>query len=569
LLYLAHQSIVTLDHSPGEIVQLEFDPRGEFLAVVDSQGALSVWNWLEERRMSGFADATTRVTSIAFDPAGERLAAVISGAAVRVWRTRDGAELFRLGELGATTVAFSRDGRLLATAETPSHVVRVWDGVDGRPHSVLEGHTRNVQRLAFTEDARRLIGQNSAEAFVWDLETGQSLASYRVHDPVAVTLAIDPNGQHLVTIDGQGWVTLWTPSRAPEVTAGSGALVTLDPANPAPAAVQKRLIRIVSVQPELVRWARFSSDGRWLCHGGDNGTARVWDVGTGEEALVIPTRVYSATFAADGEALLTCGALTTASVWEITRRERVKNLRGHDALVGRGTFSRNRRFAATADRNGQVRIWNAGPGRELKRQRSWARGATLSRDGQWLAVSESGLALHVFDTRSGARRTTLQPQWLEAFYHLDFSPDGDRLVATGTQKSAKVFDLMKGALMHRLGGHQRQVLTVRYSPDGTRIATGSLDGTVRLWQAVNGTLEQEIRIGLPGLRCNLAFSPDGQHPRLGRAFWNVDSRLEEQRASLVVGDQSRRAACGDRFGPGERRRLRFGPLRDLGCPDWP
>ncbi|MCL4179545.1 MAG: hypothetical protein KJ072_17590 [Verrucomicrobia bacterium] len=56
-------------------------------------------------------------------------------------------------------MTFSRDGRLLATAETPSHVLRVWDGCDGRPHSVLEGHTRNAQRLAFTEDARRLISQ--------------------------------------------------------------------------------------------------------------------------------------------------------------------------------------------------------------------------------------------------------------------------------------------------------------------------------------------------------------------------------------------------------------------------
>ncbi|MCL4179544.1 MAG: WD40 repeat domain-containing protein [Verrucomicrobia bacterium] len=137
------------------------------------------------------------------------------------------------------------------------------------------------------------------------------------------------------------------------------------------------------------------------------------------------------------------------------------------------------------------------------RQRSWARGATLSRDGQWLAVSEIGLALHVFDTRSGARRTTLQPQWLEAFYHLDFSPDGDRLAAGNGEGTVAVWEVETGRL---LVGLPRQGPDVNLAWQGSRLITTDGEANIRIWDGLSGTLIRAWKRSAPVWF--LAVSPD-------------------------------------------------------------
>jgi WD40 repeat protein len=65
-----------------------------------------------------------------------------------------------------------------------------------------------------------------------------------------------------------------------------------------------------------------------------------------------------------------------------------------------------------------------------------------------------------------------------------------------------------------LSGHTKGVQTVRYAPDGRRLASGSLDGTVRIWDAASGE-ESFVLKGHPqGVRC-LAFSPDGKRLIVG------------------------------------------------------
>jgi WD40 repeat protein len=65
---------------------------------------------------------------------------------------------------------------------------------------------------------------------------------------------------------------------------------------------------------------------------------------------------------------------------------------------------------------------------------------------------------------------------------VDWSPDGTRLAAImGT--APPVWNVATGANIYSLVGHTDGVWTMAWSPDGTRLATGSADGTARIWSA--------------------------------------------------------------------------------------
>ena len=94
-----------------------------------------------------------------------------------------------------------------------------------------------------------------------------------------------------------------------------------------------------------------------------------------------------------------------------------------------------------------------------------------------------------------------------------FSPDGAWAASTGTERNEVwIWDLATRSPIHKLTDHTRSVWCVRFSPDGALLATGSWDGTLRLWEAATGA-------ALVKRKCNnvraLAFSPDGQRIATG------------------------------------------------------
>src|SRR3989441_3425796 len=135
---------------------------------------------------------------------------------------------------------------------------------------------------------------------------------------------------------------------------------------------------------------------------------------------------------------------------------------------------------------------------------SWA--VAISRSGQyWAAASQRG---EVRVWREAGQ--TLQMVWQA---HTDivtssaFSPDERRLASGSLDNSLKLWDVESRALLWT-GWQTKGPLCLAFAPDGSLLASGGHEATVRLWDAKLGTPLQELPH--PGAVFSLAWSPDGR-----------------------------------------------------------
>src|SRR5262249_446604 len=170
----------------------------------------------------------------AFNRDGSLLASATRSRSVKINEAASGRELITLTperSLGVTSLAWSADGRLLASAleGTPpgltfndtanidnffgrvfNYSIRLWDAASGRELRTLTGHTAATRATAFSPDGRLLAsGGDDAVVKLWDTATGRELATLNGHSLGVKALTFSDDGKLLVSGSDDGSARLW------------------------------------------------------------------------------------------------------------------------------------------------------------------------------------------------------------------------------------------------------------------------------------------------------------------------------------------------------------------------
>jgi WD40 repeat protein/tRNA A-37 threonylcarbamoyl transferase component Bud32 len=262
-----------------------------------------------------------------------------------------------------------------------------------------------------------------------------------------------------------------------------------------------------------VRYAAFSADGRHVLTASGDGTARVWDVSSGEPVsppLKHDGPVLHGAVHPDGQTVVTASKDGAARVWDVRTGRSVATLR-HGGPVPCASFSPDGRRVLTASEDGTARLWDAATGKLLA--------APLPHDGpvRWAAFGQGGRLLVTGGDDGTARvwdGVTGQPagpplKHGSAVVCAALSPDGRRVVTGGTDGAARLWEVRGGSRQGPALRHRATVYQATFSPDGGRVLTASDDGTACVWDAKTGVLRAGPLRHRSGLN-SAVFDPDGR-----------------------------------------------------------
>jgi WD40 repeat protein len=437
---------------------------------------------------------------------------------------------------------FAPDGRLLACYASDDRFALV-DAATGAVIRTIHHGLDSPTGPVFSYDGTRLAtGSGEGIIKIWDVVTGEELDVLRGHESEVFRPAFSPDGSLLASPSWDGTIRIWdvAPDRyrpvlkalpEPEPWRGRIYAVAFSPDSDL---IVSRVDEVVTIWDARTGNRLATLDANPEIH-----VAKLGVVGPKPKLAVSRdgSRIASAT--TDGQ---------TITIWNASTGRAVRTLPGHYFKVQCMDFSRDGTRLASGGMLDGVRIWDVTTGTEVQRlptpshgtwpatwQERWIDALTFSRDGTRLAVALREGTVRILDTETWHELAMLQG----GANAVAFSPDGTKLAST-SMDVVRIWDVSSREELKAVRGQGRSVSAfVAFSPDGTRLARRA-DFTVTLWDAASGDPVLTLTGHTAGIGSSLAFSPDGTRIAAGFGdatirFWDTltpQQRILERRAAL-------------------------------------
>ncbi|MGH3755749.1 MAG: hypothetical protein ACRDRP_24295, partial [Pseudonocardiaceae bacterium] len=401
-----------------------------------------------------------QVKVAAFNHDGSRIVTGGEDGTVRIWDTATGAGLVVLrGHHGAVNdAAFSPTqpdpARLVVATAGEDGAVLVWDPAIG---PVFTGYPRWLNSASFSADGRLVVGAGVYGVVrVWPSQGGAQLAQLHTGNLESLTsAALSDDGRYVVAGGGDGMVHVWDwragrepVASIPVAADGEVSAVAFDHSG--------KLVVIAGPGNTASIWEWTAGTASTGTASSPNGTVETASTGTASSpngTVVTPPRslgehddvVTDAAFSRDGSLVVTASRDGTARIWDIATGQPPRILVGHDGAVSSAEFSRDGRFVVTAGEDRTARIWDVTTGLELMQRRLRSergfQNAAFSPDGSYIVTGASDGTMGIWETSTGRRLALLMMHNREILSaQFSPSPTDPSILTASKDGTARIYD---------------------------------------------------------------------------------------------------------------------------------
>ncbi len=449
------------------------------------------------------------VLAISFDQAGDRLASAGDDGTVRLWNLNEPATPAQVLEAkhrsGANVVAFQPSGPLIASGGDDRQVL-LQDSGSEHPLMVLN-HEKAVRAIAFAPDLNLLATAGREGCLqLWTLDRPDPpppcIPTPDTPLPIRA-LALRPGRPQLFSADTAGNIYSWD-------------LRGLDTAVGPPVAVFFARDGIDASILELT----FSPQGDSLAAVGSDGTIRLWNPDDSQRVPRVLGAVLGAlksvAFSPDGSRLASGGDDGIVRIWDVKTSDDPPDhpeiLQGHRGAVNAVAFDPANRWLASAGEDGTIRLWELRDPTAVLTPDEPVTAFELSSEGTSIATSGANGLIQIRDLNQpaapawdvgehGVPVTTLSADWRR-----------QRIASGGMNGTVRIWSLdgPSNAGVELTPKHEERVTDLAFSPDGRWLVSSGVDERVRVWDLAQPDRRTAEAIGDPQGVNTVVFHPEGR-----------------------------------------------------------
>ncbi|KAF4964049.1 hypothetical protein FSARC_7998 [Fusarium sarcochroum] len=413
-------------------------------------------------------------------------------------------------------LVFTPDSAQLASGSATS-VARLWDVETNAALRKFEGAKEQISSVAISPDGRSIAaGSDDFTVLVWDLERGSMRYTLKAHTRWVNSVIFSPDGKLLASGSMDETLALWDAETGRAIARFNNQSSCVNDATFSPdgsmiaTASFDQVVRLWDISrgeitiildghSDCVNSVKFSQDGKQILSGSDDMTIRLWDTATGTGNMTLKghsMRVRAVAFSLDVSIIVSGSDDKTVKIWDTVSGTQLHTLTDHSSGINAVAFSPNGQLFASCSFDDEVRLWDARTWTPIGKLEDFEDDDRSSSGDMMDSIHLEPLTVANRDLKGHSEKVTC----------LVVSPNG-QLLASGSQDGTIKLWLIEGVEVQGLEAHSSVVNHLAFSPDNHLVASASSDKTVRLWDTATG---EALRLGGHSDNVLLVlFSPDG------------------------------------------------------------
>jgi len=448
----------------GVIYQVAASPDGQRIAAASSRGKAWIYSLADRDKVQSLNWVGGTEHSVAFSPDGKQLATAGNGRMIGVWDWESGERKVTLSlQFPAFQLAFSPDGRYLAGGDGDS--INLFHMPSGELARKLTEMSSYANSVCFSPDSQCVAAGGVDKAvWIWNVQTGSVVASWKGNESFVDGVSFSPDGLLLASAGEDGFVRLWpTTSIRSELERLSSSPALLRARRNEPKVDVMTIdgsIRSLDLTTHVTTTLKSA-------HLTDDPLRRV--------VLANSTDHYAVT---DDRAVV---------VYEVGSQRVVWRKEWNDGKPTALALSANDEILIVGRGGGQIDAFRFRDGSPLWSESATRVAPTLVVDpqGRWLVVNALNEDLQIRELKSGIQLLSMSAR--EARLNvMAFDPSGNQFATGGWEGYVRIWDAKTWKIRHEVKRHTIGVSHLTFSRDGRRLVSSGSDGEAIVWDTELG-----------------------------------------------------------------------------------